>query len=48
MRKEAGINNKMVGCEDCGRWYHIQCANISEQTFDTISSSDSGWKCGRC
>ena len=42
-----GWDTPAVACDDCGKWYHIQCQGISSKLY---SKMDSGfaWSCLRC
>ena len=38
-----------IGCELCGKWFHIQCQNVPEAVWSTITESDQiHWFCQEC
>lgn len=33
-----------IGCEQCEKWYHIQCVNMNKLQFDKVQKQG-GWFC---
>ena len=31
-KKRDGLNNKWIGCDICGQWFHIMCLGIANPT----------------
>ena len=41
--------SRKVGCGFCGKWYHIDCGNVTEQLFNIMSENPQiHWYCTNC
>ena len=44
-----GAKVKAVMCDMCDIWYHIKCANISEEGYDSVKEWKMiNWVCDKC
>lgn len=43
-----GIRFPGLSCVICGKYFHAQCADISEKTFKDIVDSKLSWNCSSC
>lgn len=44
-----GKKDKAVGCEFCGKWEHITCANVSEIMYEEMKKVQNlHWFCSKC
>ena len=41
---------KLIGCDQCGAWYHISCVGISKQQYEYYSEPNNtdSWVCKNC
>jgi len=48
--REYEEGDKMIQCDgNCRKWYHIECAEVSQEEFDRFSKDKKGvWKCCYC
>ena len=38
-----------MGCDECGKWFHIGCVGIPANVYDFIHKSDGfNWNCKAC
>ena len=41
--------NRKIGCEFCGKWYHIDCEGVSTALWKTLSETEQAhWFCKKC
>ena len=42
-------NHRGICCDQCNRWFHTRCANVSNSNYTRLSNSSEGWlHCQRC
>ena len=41
-------NNKAICCDTCTTWFHINCHNINDSTYEDSCSTSVSWHCFRC
>jgi len=45
-------NDKAVCCDQCNKWFHIQCIGVPDCVYDFIGKNDNGarfsWHCNNC
>ena len=41
-------DHKGIMCENCNTWFHINCQNINESTYEYLGSCDVSWYCFSC
>ena len=40
------VNSKC--CDNCDKWYHLECTSLSNKIFIQLSKSDAKWYCTIC
>ena len=45
--KPCGWENQAVACDECGKWYHIDCQGITTRLYNQMGSGFS-WSCLQC
>ena len=40
--------SKAICCDTCTTWFHINCHNISDSTYEDLGSTSVSWRCFRC
>ena len=40
--------SKAVCCDTCATWFHINCHNINDSTYEELGSTSVSWHCFRC
>ena len=46
-KPSCGWENQAVACDECGKWYHIDCQGITTRLYNQTSSGLS-WSCLQC
>ena len=46
--KTVAKNQKAVSCDNCIRWTHLKCSDMSLNTFNGNTSKDFPWVCNTC
>ena len=41
-------NQRGICCDQCNRWFHIRCSNISTEDYTLLSSNSETWVCLSC
>ena len=41
-------NDDAIFCEDCGRWYHVKCENLSSNDFTVLRQLTEEYLCSSC
>ena len=41
-------NQRGLCCDQCDRWFHAECANISCDEYTRLSNSSESWVCAAC
>ena len=39
---------KMIYCDCCQHWFHINCVNVDNKTVQPVSDPNSEWICDEC
>ena len=42
------VNSKSIWCDNCDKWYHLECTSLSNKIFIQLSKSDAKWYCTTC
>lgn len=37
-----------VACDDCSKWYHVECLHLSTYMYNALASSSISWQCTAC
>lgn len=37
-----------VACDDCSKWYYVECLQMLTRMFNTLASSSISWRCATC
>jgi hypothetical protein len=37
-----------VACDDCSKWYHVECMYMSTTVYNALASSNISWHCVTC
>ena len=41
-------NQRGICCDQCDRWLHTQCCNVSDSTYENLANSSCAWICPEC
>ena len=37
-----------IACDDCSKWYHVECMYMSTTVYNALASSNISWHCATC